>query len=389
MPRAWRPSTRWSGRAGLPWTLRGILPSVLRAGRPAGRLSTEGARLLDPTGTLRAGVPLCPPEGDAGTGMVATNAVRPRSGNVSAGTSVFAMVVLDGPLARLHPETRHRRHARRPPRGHGALEQRVVGPRRLDGRLRGGRPHARASGEPGRTLRAPHAAGPRGGPRRGRPALDQLRLGRAPDRFLGGPAPVRPQARQRVHAPEPRPGDALRLALRNAQRPRHPDPGRGRRDRGDPRSRRLLPGRRHRAADHGRRARRPGQPSGRRRRGRRLGYGRPCRLHAPRRPGPVAARLPRRARRGHHRRRRSRPTPSTSEGSTRSTRATVAGWRSSGRPWRRSTDRGDPGRRPAVAAVAMAGARPPSSRAPRRGSPDAMLSSSTTGSSPNRARTTA
>ncbi len=92
------------GPRGLPWTLRGVLPSVLRAGRPAGRLSTEGARLLDTTDTLRAGVPLCPPEGDAGTGMVATNAVRPRSGNVSAGTSVFAMVVLDGPLARLHPE---------------------------------------------------------------------------------------------------------------------------------------------------------------------------------------------------------------------------------------------------------------------------------------------
>ena len=67
------------GPRGLPWTLRGVIPSVLRAGRPAGRLSTEGARLLDTTDTLRAGVPLCPPEGDAGTGMVATNAVRARS----------------------------------------------------------------------------------------------------------------------------------------------------------------------------------------------------------------------------------------------------------------------------------------------------------------------
>ena len=92
------------GPRGFPWTLRGILPSVLRAGRPAGRLSTDGARLLDPTRTLRAGIPLCPPEGDAGTGMVATNAVRPRSCNVSAGTSVFAMVVLERPLERLHPE---------------------------------------------------------------------------------------------------------------------------------------------------------------------------------------------------------------------------------------------------------------------------------------------
>ena len=92
------------GPRGFPWTLRGVLPSVLRAGRPAGRLTADGARRLDPTGTLRAGVPLCPPEGDAGTGMVATNAVRPRSGNVSAGTSVFAMVVLERPLARLHAE---------------------------------------------------------------------------------------------------------------------------------------------------------------------------------------------------------------------------------------------------------------------------------------------
>jgi sugar (pentulose or hexulose) kinase len=92
------------GPRGFSWTLRGVLPSVLRAGRPAGRLTADGARLLDPTGSLRAGVPLCPPEGDAGTGMVATNAVRPRSGNVSAGTSVFAMVVLERPLARLHAE---------------------------------------------------------------------------------------------------------------------------------------------------------------------------------------------------------------------------------------------------------------------------------------------
>lgn len=88
----------------LGWALREILPAVLPAGRPAGRLTTEGARLLDPSGALPAGIPLCPPEGDAGTGMVATNAVRPRSGNVSAGTSVFAMIVLERSLARIHPE---------------------------------------------------------------------------------------------------------------------------------------------------------------------------------------------------------------------------------------------------------------------------------------------
>jgi sugar (pentulose or hexulose) kinase len=86
------------------WKLRDILPEVLPAGRPAGRLTAEGAKLIDPSGTLPAGIPLCPPEGDAGTGMVATNAVRPRSGNVSAGTSVFAMIVLEKSLARVHAE---------------------------------------------------------------------------------------------------------------------------------------------------------------------------------------------------------------------------------------------------------------------------------------------
>lgn len=90
------------GRLG--WKLRDLLPEVLPAGRRAGTLTPEGARLLDPTGKLSPGVPLCPPEGDAGTGMVATNAVRPRSGNVSAGTSVFAMVVLEKSLSKVHEE---------------------------------------------------------------------------------------------------------------------------------------------------------------------------------------------------------------------------------------------------------------------------------------------
>ena len=88
----------------LGWKLGDILPEVLPAGRPAGKLTAEGARLLDPSGKLPAGIPLCPPEGDAGTGMVATNAVRPRSGNVSAGTSVFAMIVLEKSLSRVHEE---------------------------------------------------------------------------------------------------------------------------------------------------------------------------------------------------------------------------------------------------------------------------------------------
>jgi sugar (pentulose or hexulose) kinase len=81
-----------------------LLPEVLVAGAPAGELTGEGASLLDPSGALQPGVPLCPPEGDAGTGMVATNSVAPRTGNVSAGTSIFAMVVLERPLARVHDE---------------------------------------------------------------------------------------------------------------------------------------------------------------------------------------------------------------------------------------------------------------------------------------------
>lgn len=81
-----------------------VLPRVLLAGADAGRLTEAGAALLDPSGTLTPGVPLCAPEGDAGTGMVATNSVAPRTGNVSVGTSIFAMVVLEKPLTQVHPE---------------------------------------------------------------------------------------------------------------------------------------------------------------------------------------------------------------------------------------------------------------------------------------------
>ena len=86
------------------WTLRDILPKVLVAGDDAGVLTEEGAKRLDPTGQLQAGSKLCPPEGDAGTGMVATNSVAVRTGNVSAGTSVFAMIVLEKALSKLYPE---------------------------------------------------------------------------------------------------------------------------------------------------------------------------------------------------------------------------------------------------------------------------------------------
>jgi sugar (pentulose or hexulose) kinase len=88
----------------IPWKLQDILPKVLLAGDAAGVLTEEGARLLDPAGGLQTGIPLCPPEGDAGTGMVATNSVAERTGNVSAGTSVFAMIVLEKALSKLYPE---------------------------------------------------------------------------------------------------------------------------------------------------------------------------------------------------------------------------------------------------------------------------------------------
>ena len=87
-----------------PWKLLDILPAVLCAGEPAGTLTDAGARLLDPSGVLQPGCPLCPPEGDAGTGMAATNSVRARTGNVSAGTSIFSMIVLEKPMSKVYPE---------------------------------------------------------------------------------------------------------------------------------------------------------------------------------------------------------------------------------------------------------------------------------------------
>lgn len=89
---------------GIPYKLGTILPRVLTAGDSAGALTTAGAALLDASGELQAGIPLCPPEGDAGTGMTATNSVAERTGNVSAGTSVFAMIVLQKALSKLYPE---------------------------------------------------------------------------------------------------------------------------------------------------------------------------------------------------------------------------------------------------------------------------------------------
>lgn len=87
-----------------PWKIREILPKPLLAGENAGVLTEAGAKLLDPSGMLKAGVPLCPPEGDAATGMVATNSVKVRTGNVSAGTSIFSMIVLEKKLSKVYPE---------------------------------------------------------------------------------------------------------------------------------------------------------------------------------------------------------------------------------------------------------------------------------------------
>ncbi len=86
------------------WQLKDVLPKVYTAGEQAGTLTEEGAKLLDPTGTLQAGVPFCPPEGDAGTGMAATNSVAKRTGNVSAGTSVFGMIVMEKELSKVYDE---------------------------------------------------------------------------------------------------------------------------------------------------------------------------------------------------------------------------------------------------------------------------------------------
>jgi sugar (pentulose or hexulose) kinase len=95
---------QFNGLISYTWKLLDILPEVLIAGENAGSLTAEGAKLLDPAGGLQAGIPLCPPEGDAGTGMVATNSVAERTGNVSAGTSIFTLIVLEKELSKVYTE---------------------------------------------------------------------------------------------------------------------------------------------------------------------------------------------------------------------------------------------------------------------------------------------
>lgn len=89
---------------GYTWKIKDILPKVLLAGEHAGTLTKQGALLIDPTGDLQTGIPFCPPEGDAGTGMVATNSVKKNTGNISVGTSIFAMIVLKKDLSKVYPE---------------------------------------------------------------------------------------------------------------------------------------------------------------------------------------------------------------------------------------------------------------------------------------------
>ncbi len=91
-------------KKGYSWNIKDILPEILSAGENAGRLTEEGALMLEPSGKLKPGSLLCPPEGDAGTGMVATNSVLPNTGNISAGTSVFTMTVLNKELSRVYKE---------------------------------------------------------------------------------------------------------------------------------------------------------------------------------------------------------------------------------------------------------------------------------------------
>lgn len=103
------------------WNIKDILPKILVAGENAGTLTEKGASLLDPTGTLKPGALMCPPEGDAGTGMVATNSIAQRTGNISAGTSIFSMIVLEKQLSKVYEEIDMVNYAYRQTGCYGAL----------------------------------------------------------------------------------------------------------------------------------------------------------------------------------------------------------------------------------------------------------------------------
>ena len=208
--------------------LRAILPKVLPAGAAAGRLTPQGARLLDPTGTLQPGIPFCPPEGDAGTGMAATNSVAARTGNVSAGTSVFAMVVLEHPLKAVHPELDLVTTPQRPPGGHGPREHLHLRPGRLGGAAGpDGRGHRQAAA-PGRAVLAVLPAGAGRPGRRRRADQLQLLFRRAGAGAGGGLPAAGPPPGCAADAAQPGPQRAVRRHGRAENRHGHPAEGRGR-----------------------------------------------------------------------------------------------------------------------------------------------------------------
>ena len=188
--------------AKLPCKLQDLLPKVLVAGDAAGVLTEEGARLIDPTGQLQAGIPLCPPEGDAGTGMVATNSVAERTGNVSAGTSVFAMIVLEKALSKVYPEIDmvttptgkpvamvHSNNCTSDLNAWVELFHEVAA-------------GAGRAGQPIQVVRNAVSAGARGRSRWRRAAKLRVSLGRAHHPHGGGASAVRPHPRKPLHAPE-------------------------------------------------------------------------------------------------------------------------------------------------------------------------------------------
>ena len=224
-----------------------LFPKVLVAGQDAGTLTAEGAALLDPTGALQPGAPVCPPEGDAGTGMVATNAVARRTGNISAGTSIFAMVVLREAPDRGARGARHRHHACGRPGRDGPLQQRRERARDLGGGLHPvRRRHRRQCGCERRLRRAVRRGARRRGGRR-RTAGLQLPRRRADHRHGRGTSARRAHPRQPPHARQLHAHPALR-------RLRHAEPGyeraarRGRATGLDVRARRHVPDRGSRAA---------------------------------------------------------------------------------------------------------------------------------------------
>ena len=146
--------------AAQPWKLEDLLPEPLVAGTPAGELTEEGARLLDTTGTLQPGITLAPPEGDAGTGMMATNSVRKRTGNVSAGTSPSSPPwCLRASSKALHPGGRPGHHPGRRPGRHEPREQLHLRPERLGRPVRPVRRGDRSAG--GRRYAVRHAVSAR------------------------------------------------------------------------------------------------------------------------------------------------------------------------------------------------------------------------------------